>query len=466
MMMVMMMKLVVLLAIAAANGQPIERLDAIEFLRTYGYIVVNDDDVGRLTDMDIRGDLLKFQHNYGLAETGMLDYETMQAISLPRCGVSDADAIDDAYDASSLSDNSNGRWKSNALTYHIRNMNAESRQIVREAFAFWQNQSGFTFTEVSDDQAADITLSVEPSIHQFYIKTSQQGYRCSSFAINTLAHANIPEPSVRSYVHFNSKANWQTNDFWVTATHEIGHTLGFRHVLNRRSIMYPVSTARSRTEPLDVVDKTILAQMYPRWSEPPRRQSGPSLPRTRSSVGFSIDASAVRGDQLLLFKNSEMWSMSDQRVRPISEIFRFYDNEPRYVSAACELRGGEFILITDTSLNVFDANNQIKQAKRYADLGIDSQAKLDVACDDYRDVYVVENNRKIHKIDANQLRIVRSVELSDDTGALMSEDELESVYDLENGADGGNASGADTAFAIDYATLSLIALVMFAYIPN
>ena len=102
------------------------------------------------------------------------------------------------------------------------------------------------------DVSADITISFQSTPEHSWYAQNNTCKGSSAFSDGVLAHAVYPTDEQRPVeIHINGMLTWNYNrgsngyqmneeNFIRTLTHEIGHTLGLRHVLNdRHSIMYP-----------------------------------------------------------------------------------------------------------------------------------------------------------------------------------------------------------------------------------
>jgi hypothetical protein len=126
-------------------------------------------------------------------------------------------------------------WPHTDLTYVVLNTlegfdPEEVRQVIRDSFQAWANETPLTFTEVNDDRA-DIVIEFAP------IDGPSQ----------VLGQACPPSSPCAGSVQFDS------NEYWIlrepqymtdisllgVATHEFGHVIGLLHSDDASALMYP-----------------------------------------------------------------------------------------------------------------------------------------------------------------------------------------------------------------------------------
>ena len=129
---------------------------AIRFLERYGYISNTEDTTDNETADElsdsVKDAIVKFQTNYGLEETGLLDEATIEGMKKPRCTVKDVERSKDRL----LNYKLDSKWEKNKLTWKItkypsRNVSEnECRKTIFQALTMWQNQADLEFSETEN----------------------------------------------------------------------------------------------------------------------------------------------------------------------------------------------------------------------------------------------------------------------------------------------------------------------------
>ncbi|RZF40485.1 hypothetical protein LSTR_LSTR000364 [Laodelphax striatellus] len=214
--------------------------DAVDFMKKFGYLRSDSDGPQALIDPNSMSDALKNVQSFGgIPETGILDEATIKLMQTPRCGVPDI-----------LPSNRKKReipwtngWNKAVITYFVGDTFKISRDLARieikEAFDKWEKYSRLKFLEVSDKEKADIVILFQSRSHGDGFPFDGKGH--------VLAHAFSPSDyhGLSGDIHFDNDENWAVNsnryditDFFSVAIHEIGHSLGFYHTKNEKSVMH------------------------------------------------------------------------------------------------------------------------------------------------------------------------------------------------------------------------------------
>ncbi|ODM91917.1 Stromelysin-1 [Orchesella cincta] len=203
------------------NAIPIvTNTEALKYMTTFGWLDPISDSIGSQPMIDVRKSVREFQAFAGLNITGELDEDTLELMSLPRCGF---------------------KWISRNLTYRISKYPRLLQTLGRDhidaeinsAFEVWQKESNITFTRKTVGKV-DIEIRFESRAHGDGDAFDGEG--------GTLAHAYFPR--FGGDAHFDDDEQWTikshrgTNLFQVAA-HEFGHSLGLLHSEVRDSLMAP-----------------------------------------------------------------------------------------------------------------------------------------------------------------------------------------------------------------------------------
>ncbi|KAL5711040.1 neutrophil collagenase [Ranunculus cassubicifolius] len=225
--------------------------DLKSYLKKYGYLNydqsgnthANDDEFDEFLESGIK----TYQTNYHLKITGTLDAETVETMSMPRCGV--ADIINGTTrmgpgkakrNPTSLHTVSHyaftpgsPRWTHLTYAFDTSANRTILAPVFLAAFAKWSAVSIFTFEEIQDYNASDIVIGVHTGDHGDGDPFDGPG--------GTLAHAY---PPTDGRLHFDGDERWSivpangTFDLESVALHEIGHILGLDHSSIEGAIMF------------------------------------------------------------------------------------------------------------------------------------------------------------------------------------------------------------------------------------
>ena len=160
------------------------------------------------------------------------------------------------------------------------------RELVRQAFGLWAQETPLTFTEVSSQAEADIVVGWASGDHGDGDPFDGPG--------DILAHASFPNPYDDSqvFLHFDEDERWVNSDsanvdLLTVAAHEIGHTLGLAHSSDPNALMYPSYRGPHRF--LDSDDIEGAQSLYGVASAPPE---APEAPPSNATPPPSAEADA------------------------------------------------------------------------------------------------------------------------------------------------------------------------------
>ena len=244
---------------------------AQDYLLKFGYISESSNTQNSALQR-IGNAVSKFQAFAGLKQTGKLDDETLELMSKRRCGVKDFGS------ESNDVDNQTGllmptrqkrfalqgsRWKRKRLTYRVTKYPTKiglSRNDVdltmKKAFDVWSKETNLEFDKKLEGDV-HIEISFERKDHGDDDPFDSVG--------GTLAHAFFPVYG--GDVHFDDEENWTVNTFrgtslLMSASHELGHSLGLSHSDVKDSMMAPFYRGFEPNLKLNADDIRGIQELY------------------------------------------------------------------------------------------------------------------------------------------------------------------------------------------------------------
>lgn len=231
-----------------------------QFLQRFGYLSLDANfELARLDDPTMDAIRL-YQGFYGLEETGVLDEDTRELMSLPRCGV--PDLLITAFSTIGPWNRRNLSYRFGALTTDVTNNITQA--AVQRAFGSWQAAGvGLRFNPVATNE--DIQVEWRPANdpdHDMRGGVLAHADFPPGFSINT---ARLPLP-----LHFDdTEHTWVDGavaggfDIETIALHEIGHCLGLLHTGVAGSVMFPSVSANSTNRIIRADDLSAIRSLYP-----------------------------------------------------------------------------------------------------------------------------------------------------------------------------------------------------------
>lgn len=169
------------------------------------------------------------------------------------------------------------KWDKADITYFFINGTSKlqgdsEREVVKQAFALWAQETPLTFTEITDQASADMVIGWASGDHGDGDPFDGPG--------DVLAHASFPNPYDNSqvFLHFDDDERWVNSDLdnvdlLTVAAHEIGHTLGLAHSSDPSALMYPSYSGPHRSLGADDVEG--VQSLYGVASTPPQAPEAP-----------------------------------------------------------------------------------------------------------------------------------------------------------------------------------------------
>ncbi|XP_071797351.1 collagenase 3-like [Asterias amurensis] len=344
--------------------QEADKAKGYEYLAKYGYFKKdpNKDADGVLPAKSVEKAIKQLQKFAGISESGEIDEATLELIAKPRCGVNDPVIVNDTAGTNASINGTEIRrrryviagqpyqWNKNGLTYKIINFPGPPSEItpeqvvedVRKAFQLWSDVTPLTFQPVEDENAADIRLVFGKRRH-----TDVEDDPTFDGPGGTLAHAFSPNSNwgaTDGDAHFDEDENYTHGvlngvNFFYTAAHEIGHTLGLDHSNVPNSLMWPWGKTFVTDFVLPRDDKDAIQSIYGANPNPPTLPPTTSQPPPAYCVAPISTVINIR-DQLYTFSNDKLWRF-DLEGNLLSdaegELSRtYFPKLPRHPSAGYE----------------------------------------------------------------------------------------------------------------------------------
>ncbi|KAJ4719134.1 Metalloendoproteinase [Melia azedarach] len=244
------------------KGDKVKGINQLKkYLEMFGYLNYNnskkqtdgnddDDDFDELLESAIK----TYQHNYHLKSTGVLDANTVEMMTRPRCGVADIVNGTTRMRSGKKKQQNQGsnhfhtvahyaffprrpKWPASKyrLTYgFLPRTRNDAKAPVARAFRKWAAKTHFKFSQTQNYRNADIKISFHRGDHRDGAPFDGRG--------GVLAHAFAPTDG---RFHYDADEPWAVGatpgayDLETVALHEIGHLLGLAHSSVQGAIMYP-----------------------------------------------------------------------------------------------------------------------------------------------------------------------------------------------------------------------------------
>ncbi|KAL0540766.1 hypothetical protein IC582_020780 [Cucumis melo] len=260
---------------SSKNDSIVEGIHKVKaYLQRYGYLS-NENENNLSTDAfddDLESAIKSYQKFSKIKVSGVLDKETLQQMSTPRCGVRDTFVSVAQQEHENKSTNieiggshytfyyNNVKWPAEKkhLSYgFIHNFPPQHVPTVLRAFQTWEDNTKFSFFLAPRVQTADILVSFERGEHGDDEPFDGPG--------GILAHSL---GAVDGRVHFDADEQWEGGpvekryDLETLALHELGHALGLGHSSSSLAVMWAYMYAGFPKTRLTIDDIEGIRALY------------------------------------------------------------------------------------------------------------------------------------------------------------------------------------------------------------
>ena len=199
------------------------------------------------------------------------------------------------------------KWDSPEINYFFINGTGKlegdtERDLVRQAFGLWAAQAPLQFTEVSNENEADILIGWATGEHGDGDPFDGPG--------DVLGHSSFPNPydDRQVFLHFDDDERWVNStsrdvDLLTVAAHEIGHTLGLAHSDDPDALMYPSYGGPHRSLGQD--DIAGIQDLYGLASSPPPAPDVPQNEAPPASRGQDTDQDGIADQDEILVTGTD-----------------------------------------------------------------------------------------------------------------------------------------------------------------
>lgn len=233
-------------------------IDVIKYLHEFGYFDENNFLKQSQDNESLIDAIETFQEYYNLPIDGELNNETLDLMNLSRCGLKDVEEFTVGQ--------SKEMWNFTDLSWSFPRGSIHDIKIASQAFEIWSKHTNFVF--VNSRRNPNIIITYQKYNHKFYEcynKTNCPSKLDGPGVI--LGHAFYPSIySQKVEIHLDKDEKWcyyNCSSLQISLLsvllHEIGHTLGIKHLFDKSAIMYAYYSPQKNLTNIDLSKNDIYA---------------------------------------------------------------------------------------------------------------------------------------------------------------------------------------------------------------
>ncbi|XP_050405986.1 matrix metalloproteinase-16 isoform X2 [Patella vulgata] len=251
--------------VAATSTTPstVTNSDSLVYLMEFGYLAPQNPKTGALrSEESVSIALKRLQRMGGVKETGVLDNDTKQLMTLRRCGVPDNVGIGNGARRKRYAVQGS-KWAKKELTYRTKSYPGalprnRVETEVKRALEIWSKVTPLTFIK-EERMDGDVDLEIK------FVRRSHGDGNPFDGQGRTLAHAFFPQYG--GDAHFDEEEPWTVDtpegvNLFQVAAHEFGHSLGLAHSDDSRALMAPFYRGYQKSIELSSDDINAIRELY------------------------------------------------------------------------------------------------------------------------------------------------------------------------------------------------------------